>query len=97
MGVCYLMEYFIMTKKQKRFLEKTFKCLNINAEDLMKIKKIEQLEAENKSLKESITFLDQALKTNTDALIKINAQVTELAKEFTNMQNEEIWGGKLDE
>ena len=63
----------------------------------MKIKKIEQLEAENKSLKESITFLDQALKTNTDALIKINAQVTELAKEFTNMQNEEIWGGKLDE
>lgn len=91
------MEYFIMTKKQKRFLEKTFKCLNINAEDLMKIKKIEQLEAENKSLKESVTFLDQALKTNTDALIKINAQVTELAKEFTNMQNEEIWGGKLDE
>jgi chromosome segregation ATPase len=86
-----------MTKKQKRFLEKTFKCLNINAEDLMKIKKIEQLEAENKSLKESVTFLDQALKTNTDALIKINAQVTELAKEFTNMQNEEIWGGKLDE
>lgn len=91
------MEYFIMTKKQKRFLEKTFKCLDINVEDLMKIKKIEQLEAENKSLKESVTFLDQALKTNTDALIKINAQVTELAKEFTNMQNEEIWGGKLDE
>lgn len=91
------MEYFIMTKKQKRFLEKTFKCLDINVEDLMKIKKIEQLEAENKSLRESVTFLDQALKTNTDALIKINAQVTELAKEFTNMQNEEIWGGKLDE
>lgn len=86
-----------MTKKQKRFLEKTFKCLDINVEDLMKIKKIEQLEAENKSLRESVTFLDQALKTNTDALIKINAQVTELAKEFTNMQNEEIWGGKLDE
>lgn len=91
------MDYFIMTKRQKKFLEKTFKCLNINAEDLMKIKNIEVLENENKLLNQRVEFLEQALKTNTDALIKVNAHVTELEKEFANMQNEEIWGGKLNE
>lgn len=86
-----------MTKKQKRFLEKTFACLNINAEDLMKIKKIEELEAKNEYLEKRVSFLEDALKINNEALLKINSQVTEMAKEITNMQNEEIWGGKLNE
>lgn len=97
MGVCYLMEYFIMTKKQKRFLEKTFACLNISTEDLMKIKKIEEIQALNEQYKRRIEFLEEALKINNEALLKINGQVTEMAKEITNMQNEEIWGGKLNE
>ena len=96
MGVCYLMEYFIMTKKQKKFLEKTFKCLNINAEQLMEITKIGSIIEENKLLKERVEFLEKALTANNEAVIKINAQATKLAEEVTNMQNEAIWGGKLD-
>lgn len=97
MGVCYLMEYFIMTKRQKRFLEKVFSCLHISTEDLMKITKIEQIEAENKQLNERVTFLEQALKVTNEALVKLNGQTTEIATELTKMQNEEIWGGKIDE
>lgn len=108
MGVCYLMEYFIMTKRQKRFLERVFKCLDITPEDLMKIKKIKEYEAENKTLGDRVTFLEQALKIANEALVKLNGQITEIATEVTKMQNEdlmdltkmqseEIWGGKISE
>lgn len=90
MGVCYLMEYFIMTNRQKRFLKKVFKCLNISIEDLMKITKIEQIEAENKQLNERVTFLEQALKVTNEALVKLNGQTTEIATEVAKMQNEDL-------
>ena len=97
MGVCYLMEYFIMTKRQKKFLEKVFKCLNISIEDLMKISKIEEYKAKNEMLEQRVTFLEQALKVTNEALVKLNGQTTEIATELTKMQNEEIWGGKVNE
>ena len=31
------------------------------------------------------------------SLVKLNGQTTEIATELTKMQNEEIWGGKIDE
>ena len=86
-----------MTKKQKRFLEKTFKCLDINAEDLMKITKIKELEAKNEVLEARLQFVEQALKISNEAIVKLNGNLTELSAKIIKMQSEEIMEGNIYE
>ena len=62
----------------------------------MKISKIEEFKAKNEMLEQRVTFLEQALKVTNEALVKLNGQTTEIATELTKMQNEEIWGGKIE-
>lgn len=91
------MNYFVMTKRQKKFLEKTFACLNISVEDLMKITKIEEIETQNKQLSDRVEFLEKALKVSNDAIVALNGNLTDLSAKITKMQTEAVWGGSLDE
>ena len=91
------MDYFVMTTKQKKFLEKTFACLNIPIEDLMKITKLKEYEAQNKQLSDRVQFLEEALKISNEAIVKLNGAITDLSVKITKMQSEAIWGGDVNE
>lgn len=74
----------IVTTKQKKFLEKTFKCLGITIEDLMEINNLHFLKRENKDLRDRVEFLEQNLKNTNVIVSDLSKQITDF---ITDMQN----------
>lgn len=79
----------LVTTKQKKFLEKTFKCLGISIEDFMEInnlieykkktdEEIEQLKRENKFLAEVNTTQNEVIKSLNLKIEEVNQRIDDL-------------------
>lgn len=80
----------LVTTKQKRFLEKTFKCLGIDVDEIMEINNIRKLKQEKEELEERVHYLEQALTKTNETIVELSRNVTEFIDE---MQQEMLSGG----
>lgn len=72
----------LVTTKQKKFLERTFKCLGIDIDELLEVNNIRHLKEENERLHERVAFLEKALTTTNETLALVTTQVTEFIDEM---------------
>lgn len=79
----------LVTTKQKRFLEKTFKCLGISIEDFMEINNlIEFKEKTNKqiaSLKEDNKFLSDVNIEQNNIIHELHIRIEELNQKIDEL------------
>lgn len=68
----------LVTTKQKRFLEKTFKCLDISIDDFIEINNLKQIKEEKKQLEERVHLLEQNAVLQNDTINSLNKLVAEL-------------------
>ena len=80
----------LVTTKQKRFLEKTFKCLGIDVDEIMEINNIRKLKQEKEELEERVHNLEQSLTKTNETIVELSRNVTEFIDE---MQQEMLSGG----
>ena len=83
----------LVTKKQKKFLEKTFECLDISVDDLMEINNLKELIKQNKELQEQINTLNAANIVMAETIQKMKENITELIVQQQNEAYEQLFKG----
>lgn len=83
----------LVTKKQKKFLEKTFECLDISIDDLMEINNLKELIKQNKELQEQINTLNAANIVMAETIQKMKENITELIVQQQNEAYEQLFKG----
>lgn len=78
----------LVTTKQKKFLERTFKCLGISIEDFMEINNL--VEFKNQTERDI-----EGLRNANKFLVEVNTQQNEIIREL-NLRIEEL-NQKIDE
>ena len=83
----------LVTTKQKKFLEKTFKCLDISIDDLLEINNLKELIQKNKDLEEQVKVLNATNLVMANEIQKMKENITELIVQQQNDAYEQILNG----
>lgn len=83
----------LVTTKQKKFLEKTFKCLDISIDDLLEINNLKKLIQKNKELEEQVKVLNATNLVMANEIQKMKENITELIVQQQNDAYEQILNG----
>lgn len=83
----------LVTTKQKKFLEKTFKCLDISIDDLLEINNLKELIQKNKELEEQVRVLNATNLVMANEIQKMKENITELIVQQQNDAYEQILNG----
>lgn len=83
----------LVTTKQKKFLEKTFKCLDISIDDLLEINNLKELIQKNKELEEQVKVLNATNLVMANEIQKMKENITELIVQQQNDAYEQILNG----
>lgn len=83
----------LVTTKQKKFLEKTFKCLDISIDDLLEINNLRELIQKNKELEEQVKVLNATNLVMANEIQKMKENITELIVQQQNDAYEQILNG----
>lgn len=83
----------LVTTKQKKFLEKTFKCLDISVDDLLEINNLKELIQKNKELEEQVKVLNATNLVMANEIQKMKENITELIVQQQNDAYEQILNG----
>lgn len=81
----------LVTKKQKKFLEKTFACLDISIEDLMEINNLKEVIKQNKELQEQVNVLNATNLVMAQTIEKMKENITELIVQQQNEAYEQLF------
>ena len=81
----------LVTKKQKKFLEKTFDCLDISIEDLMEINNLKEVIKQNKELQEQVNVLNATNLVMAQTIEKMKENITELIVQQQNDALEQLF------
>ena len=81
----------LVTKKQKKFLEKTFACLDISIEDLMEINNLKEVIKQNKELQEQVNVLNASNLVMAQTIEKMKENITELIVQQQNEAYEQLF------
>lgn len=81
----------LVTKKQKKFLEKTFACLDISIEDLMEINNLKEVIKQNKELQEQINVLNASNLVMAQTIEQMKQNITELIVQQQNDALEQLF------
>ena len=81
----------LVTKKQKKFLEKTFACLDISIEDLMEINNLKEVIKQNKELQEQVNVLNASNLVMAQTIEKMKENITELIVQQQNDALEQLF------
>jgi hypothetical protein len=68
----------LVTTKQKRFLERTFKCLGISIDDFMEINNLKQLQETNRQLEDRVKLLEENAVLLNKTITHQNSLIAEL-------------------
>lgn len=83
----------LVTKRQKRFLEKTFACLDISVDDLLEINNLKELIQKNKELQEQVNVLNASNLVMAQTIEKMKENITELIVQQQNDAYEQLFKG----
>ena len=83
----------LVTKRQKRLLEKTFACLDISVDDLLEINNLKELIQKNKELQEQVNVLNASNLVMAQTIEKMKENITELIVQQQNDAYEQLFKG----